>query len=262
MTSFLGFCHFGEKGAFGGAKDKDGAYLIDRSPDVFRVILEGLRTGLVYIPKDITMFVLSFLFSFLVPHAGISFSFADIPFACRDQLIVECEFYCLDSLLQQFKDKVEEDSKIVRRPAPTLPTSVRYDGAYVGDECIVFLDNGRFVMSKRPTGARAEKFNPLSVVMAFIHSFPIPAVWSDTCQKLNIDLPNVLAMHATNNVLRGHYEQNEDGKLILRVAHDKVLLGFLSHSESLIYFDPSYSPREHTPYITLNFQPFEKQKEK
>jgi len=46
-----------KKGQFNSPKDKEGAFLIDRSPDKFRVVLEYLRTGVLDIPKGITMCV-------------------------------------------------------------------------------------------------------------------------------------------------------------------------------------------------------------
>lgn len=162
----------------------------------------------------------------------------------------------MDTLLVTIKAKIEEEANPVpkRLPAPKLPTQPRLDGVYEADESIIFLDDNRFVLSK--LGESRELVNPTSALLAFIHSFPIPDIWNNYGNQNGINMATTLAQMVTATVSRGKYEIDENGKLTLLIAQNHCLLGFLSHEDSLIVFDPRISA--HTPvYLTYKFRPFQ-----
>lgn len=185
----------------------------------------------------------------------------------RDQLILEGDFYCLDTLVSALKERQEEDAlpKIRSSPSP-FSTSVRFDGCYLGTRedglkiCIAFLDKDRFVMSKYfyfqdEKGRWPQNFsNPEESVITFINSFPIPQLWSlagvSAVSQGTVD--EALASLATETVLRGKYSQDDKGRLALTIASQSTLLAFTSHNESLVILDLRL--RSHYCSINLHFK--------
>lgn len=251
----LNCSHFA--GKFSSPKDKEGALLIDRSPEKFRVILEYLRTGVLDIPKGITMCVL------FRPH--ILLPFRKLTTTSSDQLIIEGDYYCLDTLVAALKERQEEElsPKFPSTPSP-IPSVVRLDGCYSGQRqdglklAIAFIDKERFVMSKYfyyqdEKGRWPQSFSsPEDSLLTFLHSFPISPLWSQAgvsaVSQGTID--EALASVATETVIRGKYLIDENGKLSLTIGAGSTLLAFVSHNDSLIILDL----RLRTYYCSINLQ--------
>lgn len=138
-------------------------------------------------------------------------------------------------------------------PPPRLPTKPRLDGVYEANESIIFIDHERFVLSK--IGDSRDLVDPTSALLAFIHGFPLPDIWNTYGNQNQLHMPTIMAQMVTATVSRGKYAIDDAGKMTLLIAQNHCLLGFLSHEDTLIAFDPRISA--HTPiYQTYKFRPF------
>lgn len=160
----------------------------------------------------------------------------------REQVIEECEYYCLDTLIATLKEKLEEEKnpQVERLLPPKLPTKPRLDGVYEGNESIIFIDHERFIMSKVSKGPRAgiSVWNPTAAVLVFANCFPLPQIWIDSARAMHFGATDTqMAALATETVIRGKYSVDETGKMTLLVGQNSTRFGFLSQNHQLVTFD-------------------------
>jgi len=124
---------------------EDGSYFIDRSGDIFRVVLDFLRTGLLVIPKDIP----------------------------SDVVLHEAEYYALPSLIEAIKASEEQSQNELELEKDLIRTDGYYMNNLAGEKkkVIRFSKNQRLLIFY---GTKAEEH-----MKVIYYTWNIPEIWKD-----------------------------------------------------------------------------------
>lgn len=210
-------------GKFGSPKDSTGAILLDRSPEKFRVILEYLRTGVLERPEGITRYDLHPVFF----EAAFSLSLTLFCPIQSESLIIEGEYYCLDSFVEFVKAEEQRIQEELEKPRVLSTPRLRLDGCYLGPHgCYAFIDDNRFVYSSSLPG-ETDSTAAETRVLAFLRSFPAPALWATTPH-----LDESLATMSLS-VTRGVYGREKD-KLMLTIGVNQQTPAFIGPTQLVV----------------------------
>jgi hypothetical protein len=149
-------------------------------------------------------------------------------------LIVEGEYYCLDSFVAEIKRQLDEEQTVERQLV--VPTKLRKDGCYIhaqGLDAIAFRNGGKLV---RAISTNPETRDCEAQLLTFIGAFPIPEFWNQGRGSGNIGI--ALATHATMTATRGTYTQ-ENQYLLLQLENFGIKCGLLSYGDRLLLIDPT-----------------------